>query len=170
VQLYVEAGHGIKHPAETYEIDKADLLRQLHANEGDILYSRMMQSIEQKNKKDFETAYDLFEKLLLKQDSLLSTSPYFSLSTWVNAARRFGAPTHSSQLCVRNAKTQITYWGPDNPKTDLRDYAHKEWGGLLRTLYLQRWRAFKASTINELDGKPSTPDYFGMEKALADRE
>ena len=45
VKLYVEAGQGIKHPGGTYEIDKVDLLRQLHANEADILYSRMMQAI-----------------------------------------------------------------------------------------------------------------------------
>lgn len=169
VKLYTEAAQGVEHPAETYNIDKIDLLRQLHANEADILYSRMMQAIEQKNKRDFETAYNQFEKLLLQQDALLSTSKYFSLSTWVNAARRFGAATGTAGLCVRNAKTQITYWGPNNPATDLRDYAHKEWGGLLGTLYLQRWRAFRASVIDELDGKKSQPDYFGMEKQWADQ-
>jgi alpha-N-acetylglucosaminidase len=42
-----------------------------------------------------------------------------------------------------NAKSQLTYWGPDNnPKTDLRDYAHKEWNGLLSSLYYNRWKVF----------------------------
>lgn len=171
VTLYIEAGKDIKQPSETYQIDKIDLLRQLHANEADILYSQMMQTIEQKNKKDFEMAYDQFEKLLLQQDALLSTSPYFSLSTWVNAANRFGSASGSAGLCVKNAKMQITYWGPDNnPQTDLRDYANKEWGGLLGTLYLQRWRAFRASVIDELDGKQSVPDYYTMEVQWADQK
>lgn len=170
VRLFVEAAKNIKQPSETYQIDKIDLLRQLHANEADIFYSQMMQAIKQKNKKAFEMAYEQFEKLLLQQDALLSTSPYFSLSTWVNAAKSFGSATGSSSLCVKNAKTQITYWGPDtNPKTDLRDYANKEWGGLLGTLYLQRWRAFRASIIDELDGRETTPDYFSMEKQWADQ-
>jgi|GEM_PF-6046566 len=57
-----------------------------------------------------------------------------------------------------------------NPGTDLRDYAHKEWGGLLRTLYLQRWRAFRASIIDQLDGKQSpSPDYFSIEKQWANQ-
>jgi alpha-N-acetylglucosaminidase len=170
VALYIEAGQGVKQPAGTYQIDKIDLLRQLHANEADKIYSRMMQAIEQKNKKGFETAYDQFEKLLLQQDSLLSTNPFFSLSTWLNAARKFGSPTHSANLCEKNARTQITYWGPANAQTDLHDYAHKEWGGLLGTLYLQRWRAFKTSIIDQLDGKQSTPDYFEMEKQWADQK
>jgi alpha-N-acetylglucosaminidase len=170
VELYVEAGLGVKHPPETYQIDKVDLLRQLNANGADSLYSQMMQAIEQKNKQNFETAYNKFEKLLLQQDALLSTNSYFSLATWLDAARRFGAATNSADLCVRNAKTQITYWGPDNPGTDLRDYAHKEWSGLLRTLYLQRWRAFRASIIDQLDGKQSpSPDYFSIEKQWADQ-
>lgn len=129
----------------------------------------MMQAVEQKNKKDFEIAYNRFENLLLQQDALLSTSPYFSLSTWVNAAKRVGSATGSSALCEKNAKTQITYLGPDNnPQTDLRDYADKKWGGLLGTLYLQRWRAFRSSIIDQLDGKQSVPDYFSMEKQWAD--
>lgn len=168
VKLYIEAGQGVEHPAETFEIDKVDLLRQLHTNEADILYAQMMQAIAQKNKKDFETAYNQFEKLLLQQDALLRTNPFFSISTWVNAARRFGAPTGTSKLCIWNAKAQITYWGPDtNPRTDLRDYAHKEWGGLLGTLYLERWRAFRTSIVDEMNGKKSEPDYFEMEKQWA---
>jgi alpha-N-acetylglucosaminidase len=170
VALYVGAGQDVKGTSETYQIDKVDLLRQINANEADNLYSQMMQAIEQKNKQNFETAYNKFEKLLLQQDALLSTNSYFSLATWLDAARRFGSATNSADLCVRNAKTQITYWGPNNPGTDLRDYAHKEWGGLLRTLYLQRWRAFRASIIDQLDGKQSpSPDYFSMEKQWADQ-
>jgi len=60
---------------------------------------------------------------------------------------------------------QITIWGPDtNPKTDLHDYAHKEWAGLIKDLYLPRWKLFFEELDNELSGKPAKGiDFFTLE-------
>jgi alpha-N-acetylglucosaminidase len=47
----------------------------------------------------------------------------------------------------------------------LRDYAHKEWSGLLRDLYRPRWEAFFTQLRKELDGAPAQAlDYYAMEE------
>jgi alpha-N-acetylglucosaminidase (NAGLU)-like protein len=59
----------------------------------------------------------------------------------------------------------VTYWGPDDPTTELHDYANKEWSGLLRDFYQPRWEMFVRNLSAQLDGKPAPePDYFAFEK------
>ena len=73
--------------------------------------------------------------------------------------------TRNSQLFEKNARTQITYWGPDDPSTDLHDYASKEWSGLLLDFYLPRWEMFVRELDARLDGKPPNEvDYFTFER------
>ena len=107
--------------------------------------------------------------MILQQDSLVSTNKFFRLSGWLDQAIDFGDTEYEKTLALKNAKMQITIWGPDwNPKTDLRDYANKEWSGLLRTLYYPRWQMFVDSYNQFFQGK-SLPviDYFTFEKDWA---
>jgi alpha-N-acetylglucosaminidase len=151
---------------ETYQTDKTDFLRQLNANKGDVYYREMMDAIKGNDEPAYQKTAAEFVQLLLSQDSLLSRSKYFSLSTWLNAAADFGKTEYEKKLSVKNAKTQITYWGNDDPATALRDYAHKEWGGLLSSLYLQRWRYFIAHAFDKTPS-PAGNVYFEMERKWA---
>lgn len=167
VKLFVSAENEIP-SSETYKTDKIDFLRQVNANKADEIYLKMSAAIKRKDVKEFQTAYADFEKLLLAQDRLLKDSPYFSLSTWLKRAENFGKTTSDKKLAVKNAKTLITFWGPDNPQTDLRDYSHREWSGLLSTLYLARWRKFAENTVKKLNNQHFTENYFQMEKNWAE--
>ncbi|HUC79447.1 MAG TPA: alpha-N-acetylglucosaminidase C-terminal domain-containing protein, partial [Flavisolibacter sp.] len=43
--------------------------------------------------------------------------------------------------------------------------AHKEWGGLLSSLYLTRWKLFCDHLLRNLKGEKLTaPDFFAVEK------
>ena len=76
-----------------------------------------------------------------------------------------GHDASEKDLCERNARTLITYWGPDDPKTELHEYAHKEWSGLLQGFYLRRWEMFVAALRESLSGKALVePNYFAFEK------
>ncbi|MGY0040989.1 alpha-N-acetylglucosaminidase C-terminal domain-containing protein [Pedobacter sp. NJ-S-72] len=99
---------------------------------------------------------------------MLQTHPSFRLDTWVRSAADFGQTPADKTQAVWNAKTQISYWGPDNAKTDLHEYANKEWGGLMGTLYLNRWEVYTAYLSRKLKGEnPAEPDFFEMEKKWA---
>lgn len=66
-----------------------------------------------------------------------------------------------------NARVQITTWGNRVCANDggLRDYAHKEWNGLLKDFYYKRWAAYWQTLQDVLDGKPMVElDYYAMEE------
>jgi len=166
VKVFVAAGADYK-TIETYQTDKIDFVRQVLANKGDVVYQKMQEAINTKDAAAFIKSGAEFQELILQQDSLLSASKYFSLNRWLQQAVDFGKTPQDKANALKNAKIQITYWGPDNnPKTDLRDYAHKEWAGLLKSLYLSRWQAFMEEQLAKIKGdKYSVPKYFEMELA-----
>ncbi|WP_304990728.1 alpha-N-acetylglucosaminidase C-terminal domain-containing protein [Elizabethkingia sp. JS20170427COW] len=99
-----------------------------------------------------------FLAMIKLQDELLSYSPYFTLNRWLQQAENYAENLPDKDLALYNAKAQITFWGPDDyPKTSLRDYAHKEWKGLLGSLYTQRWKLF---IQNAEQGKFTAPQEF----------
>jgi alpha-N-acetylglucosaminidase len=134
---------------DAYQHDAVDIIRQVLANRGAAAYGEMVTAYEARDKRRFDAAAQAFLNLVRTQDALLGTRREFLLGTWLAAAIAMGHSDVERTLCERNARTQITYWGPDDPATDLHDYASKEWSGLLRDFYLARWELF----VREVDGR-----------------
>lgn len=168
VKLFLEAEEKFK-SSETYNADKIDFLRQVLSNKGEIIYEKMKEAYYEHNILEFNKKSNLFLEMILTQDSLLSTNKYFSLSNWINLANQFGATNYDRSVATKNAKMQLTIWGPDwNPETSLHDYAAKEWGGLLKSFYYPRWKTFVEEQKNILRGKKGQSiDFFAYEKEWA---
>ena len=82
-------------------------------------------------------------------------------------ARNCGTTPEEKDLYEWNARVQITTWGPRQcaDKGKLRDYAHKEWNGILKDFYYPRWQAFLQTLRDNMDGKPlESIDYYAMEE------
>lgn len=81
-------------------------------------------------------------QLLSSLDDYLGTNVNFLLGTWISDAR-LSAATNTSKESVDNlefnARNQVTMWGPHQ---NIEDYASKEWSGLVRDYYMQRWSVF----------------------------
>ncbi|MCF3108670.1 alpha-N-acetylglucosaminidase C-terminal domain-containing protein [Niabella sp. CC-SYL272] len=153
---------------ENWLIDAVDFSRQVISNKGDVLYNALEQSFRQKNVDRFKKNADAFLHLILLEDSLLSLHKAFSLNQWLDAARKQGRTHKEKALFEWNAKTLITYWGSNDPETDLHDYANREMSGLLRSFYYRRWELFMDYCIKEMNGEPvSPPDFFTFEKSWA---
>ena len=82
--------------------------------------------------------------ILLAQDRLLGTRSEFRVGRWIEQARNLGTTPEEKDLYEWNARVQITTWGNRVCANDggLRDYAHKEWNGLLKDFYYKRWANF----------------------------
>ena len=63
---------------------------------------------------------------------------------WTQDAVNAGATPEEKKLYEWNARVQITTWGNRYcaDTGGLRDYAHKEWQGLLKDFYYVRWKAY----------------------------
>ncbi len=147
---------------DAYQYDAVNLVRQVLSNRGLRAYDEMIAAYRAHDQARFERTSQEFLSLLRVEDSLLRTRREFLLGTWLAAAKAMGHTEEEQRLCEKNARTQITYWGPDDPTNEAQDYAYKEWSGLLQDFYLPRWEMFVADLDAQLDGKPGHEiNYFG---------
>jgi len=149
---------------DAYQYDAVNLVRQVLSNRGLEAYHKMVTAYQAHDVAGFEAARQEFLKLLGAEDSLLRTRREFMLGTWLGAAKAMGHTKEEKNSCEKNARTMITYWGPDDPATVARDYAYKEWSGLLEDYYLPRWEMFVEDLGARLRGTPGREiNYFEFE-------
>ncbi|MBB2147073.1 alpha-N-acetylglucosaminidase [Pedobacter sp. LMG 31464] len=165
VRLFVLPANKFRN-SETYQVDRIDFVRQVLANKALNVYQQMCNAIKAKDVNAFKQNSKLFTMMILKQDALLGNNQFFTVNRWLKQAKNMaGIDAVEQTNALKNAKVQITYWGADNPETNLRDYANKEWNGILGSLYLDRWKKFINYQLELMDGKEAkVPDYFTMEK------
>jgi alpha-N-acetylglucosaminidase len=123
-----------------FQYDMVDVTRQVLSNNFNAIYSTLISTYHTSNTNATITPLiQNLTSLLNTLDSVLSTNPSFSLSTWVNAARSLSSNSTIQSFYEYNARNQITLWGP---KGEINDYASKSWGGLVSGYYVPRWEIF----------------------------
>ena len=97
-------------------------------------------------------------------DMLLASNTNFLLGHWIADARA-SVPSTSPKFAFDNAefnaRNQITMWGPDQ---NIEDYASKEWAGLVKDYYKDRWALFTGS-VNEAVREGKAFDHSAYEAA-----
>ena len=147
-----------------FEYDLVDITRQALADQARLQYQRTIADYKAFASKEFESDYRRFLLMLLMQDKLLGTRSEFRLGHWTQAAIDCGSTPEEKKLYEWNARVQITTWG-NRYCADiggLRDYAHKEWQGLLKDFYYPRWEAYFNALSDQMKAqqKPQ-PDLLG---------
>ncbi len=150
-----------------FEYDLVDIVRQSLSDRGRIVYNQTIADFKSFDKKSFAAHSQEFLNILLAQDRLLATRSEFRVGRWIEQARNLGTTPEEKDLYEWNARVQITTWGNRVCANDggLRDYAHKEWNGILKDFYYKRWAAYWQTLQDVLDGKPMVElDYYAMEE------
>ena len=137
------------------EYDLVDITRQALADQARIQYQHTIADYKAFNIEGFKRNADRFLHMLLLQDSLLATRTEFRLGHWTQAALNCGTTTEEKQLYEWNARVQITTWGNRYcaDTGGLRDYAHKEWQGLLRDFYYPRWKTYFDALLAQMEAQ-----------------
>ena len=147
-----------------FEYDLVDITRQALADQARLQYQRTIADYKAFASKEFESDYRRFLLMLLMQDKLLGTRSEFRLGHWTQAAIACGTTPEEQRLYEWNARVQITTWGNRYcaDTGGLRDYAHKEWQGMLKDFYYPRWEAYFNSLADQMKAqqKPQ-PDLLG---------
>ncbi|PTY02486.1 alpha-N-acetylglucosaminidase [Opitutaceae bacterium EW11] len=129
---------------DTFRFDLVDVARQALADLSVPLQREVAAAWESGDARRFHSARDRFLELGADLDTLLATRRDFLLGRWLADARRWGTTPAESDLCERNARLLLTVWGPESPKAYIFDYAGRQWAGMLRGFYLERWKKFFA--------------------------
>ena len=147
-----------------FEYDLVDITRQALADQARLQYQRAIADYKAFAVKEFESDYRRFLLMLLMQDKLLGTRSEFRLGHWTQAAIACGTTPEEQKLYEWNARVQITTWGNRYcaDTGGLRDYAHKEWQGLLKDFYYPRWETYFNALADQMKAqqKPQ-PDLLG---------
>jgi alpha-N-acetylglucosaminidase len=137
---------------ETYRHDLVNVARQYLSNHAGELYREVMTAYQAKDAAAYRQASSNFLELLRDLDELLATNDEFLLGRWLEDAKRWGVTDAERAKLEWNARRIITLWGTG---VALRDYAWKEWSGLLTGFYAKRWEVFFKRQQEALDtGKP----------------
>mgnify|MGYP006325942835 FL=1 len=141
-----------------FEYDLVDIVRQALDDQARLQYLRTIADYNGFDRQAFSRDSARFLNMLFLQDSLLGTRREFRLGHWTEAARSLGQTPSEKDLYEWNARVQITTWGNRvcADEGGLRDYAHKEWQGLLRDFYYPRWHAYFDALSKQMahDTKP----------------
>lgn len=142
-----------------FEYDLVDIVRQALADQGRVQYLQTMADYKAFRRKAFREDSQRFLDMILWQDKLLGTRKEFRLGRWTESARSLGTTSGEKDLYEWNARVQITTWGNRicADQGGLRDYAHKEWQGLLKDFYYMRWNAYFKALEDQMEAK-SKPD------------
>ena len=146
-----------------FEYDLVDICRQALADQGRRQYLRTIADYNAFARKDFDKDADRFLKMILLQDKLLGTREEFRLGHWTNAARSLGKTQAEKDQYEWNARVQITTWGNRvcADEGGLRDYAHKEWQGLLKDFYYKRWSTYMKALADQMEAS-TQKDYEAL--------
>ena len=150
-----------------FEYDLIDIVRQAVAEKGRLVYPIMIDTYKAGEKELFAASSQRFLDLILLQDKLLAARPEFKVGTWIEKARNLGTTPEEKDLYEWNARVQVTTWGNRVAADEggLRDYAHKEWNGLLRDFYYNRWKVWIDRQKAQLNGAPvKAIDFYAIEE------
>lgn len=165
-RLMVEASHEVK-VNDNFRYDLVDVTRQAIAEQARYVYDEIVAAYKAKDRKMFDYTTKRFLDILLQQDCLLSSMPDFMVGRWLRSARNMGLNEQERNHYEWNARVQITTWGNRSAAESggLREYAHKEWNGVLADFYYPRWKAYFEALAATLDGKPMKDiDFYAMDE------
>lgn len=148
----------------TYQYDAVDFVRQYLADLGREAYYKLVDAYQAKERAAFAHWSERFLQLIRDQNELLSTHERFFVGRWLAMARSKSKQPEIQDLYEHNARMLIGTW--TETQSPVRDYAHKEWGGMLRDYYLPRWTNYITYLKESLQGETvPVPDSFSAEKA-----
>jgi len=124
---------------DAYRFDLINVARQVLSNHAAVLQREAAEAHRAKDHARFVDAGQRYLDLIRDLDELLGTRGEFLLGSWLEDAKRWGDTDAERARCEWNARRVLTLWGATRA---LRDYARKEWSGMLTGFYEARWRFY----------------------------
>lgn len=154
--------------SDTYRFDIVDIMRQCLSDLSIPLHKEITAAYAAEDGKALEAATARFLDLIDDFDRLLGTRSTFLLGKWIADARSWGTTEAEKDLYEWNARTLVTVWGPKHPSAHLFEYSNRQWSGLMKGYYKQRWEKFFAFLKGQPKGEWRYDERY-VRKSLANR-
>lgn len=151
--------------SSAYEYDLMDITRQVLSNQSRILLPKIKEAYDAKDKELFTDYSTTWLDLMTLMDEVVSTNKQTMLGTWLAQAQSWASDEEEAKRFEYDARSIITVWGHDQPSRDgLRDYANREWAGLVGSFYYDRWNTYFSELSNALneDREPQQIDWYAI--------
>ena len=126
--------------SDGFRYDLVDVTRQVLADYASILQQKAAGHYKAGDPEGFMAAAGAFLALMDDMEALLGTRQEFLLGPWLSSARKWGHHTQEKNLYEQNARNLITLWGDRDCR--IRDYACRQWNGMISGFYKPRWERF----------------------------
>ena len=96
----------------------------------------------------YKSRRDAFLSLIADVDAFKGSNLNFRLGKWTQEARDAAAEVTGATSAtpdwyeMNNARTLISTWGDVKQSRELHDYSYRSWQGLMRDVYLPRWKHY----------------------------
>ncbi|WP_338895349.1 alpha-N-acetylglucosaminidase [Streptomyces sp. TG1A-60] len=152
--------------SSAYRRDLLDVARQALSNRSRVLLPRIKEAYDAGDIARFDEASGVWLSLMDLLDELLATDSRHLLGRWVADARSWGARAAEREQLAYDNLSLLTVWGTrKGADAGLRDYANREWAGLVGGLYRLRWSTYfeEVRTAMEQGRAPEKIDWFALE-------
>lgn len=154
-----------------YKFDLVNTARQALDNRSRVLLPQIDAAYTAKDLTTFRALVAEWNTDEATLDRLTATDPHFLAGTWLAGTASWSTDPAERARLQYDARSIITTWGERTQADDngLRDYAAREYSGIIRDLYAKRWSAYFASLDTALSTgtTPAPIDVFAMDDAWA---
>ncbi|OAD53228.1 Alpha-N-acetylglucosaminidase, partial [Eufriesea mexicana] len=144
--VFLQARHG-RQNSTLYRHDVVDITRQALQLKADEIYTDLMEAYDKKNAIRVKFQAIQLLKVFTDLENILASGKNFLLGTWLEMAKNMATDEAEMKLYEYNARNQITLWGPSG---EIRDYANKQWSGVVADYFKPRWALFLDSLVNSV--------------------
>lgn len=152
--------------SSAYRRDVLDVARQALSNRSRVLLPRIKKAYDGRDTSTFERLTRTWLDHMNLLDKLMATDSRHLLGRWVADARSWGADATERKHLAYDQLSLLTVWGTRaGADAGLRDYANREWAGLVGGLYRLRWETYfkELRTALDEDRSPKAIDWFTIE-------
>ncbi|MFE0491811.1 alpha-N-acetylglucosaminidase [Streptomyces sp. PG2] len=153
--------------SSAYRRDLLDVARQCLSNRSRALLPRIARACAARDVKAFDAASGDWLSLMDLLERLVGTDARHLLGRWTAQARAWGADEAERDRLQYDALSLLTVWGTrQGAEAGLRDYANREWAGLVGGLYRLRWSTYFTELRAALtEGRaPAAVDWYALEE------
>lgn len=152
--------------SSAYRRDLLDVARQALANRSRVLLPQIKKACDARDTARFDELTGTWLSLMDLLDRLVATDSRHLLGRWVADARSWGAGAAEREQSAYDNLSLLTVWGTrEGADAGLRDYANREWAGLVGGLYRLRWSTYFEELRAALSAgrAPKAIDWFALE-------